>query len=128
MSGDLACKVCGGPKRMVGHCVEGREGLTAKLLGNRVELLKCRHCGALWCYASHGEAGKPAGIMWPHTESEWTKTYDLDDGVSLKRWHLDRIGREVRHGPHPCGRRICRFRGRKHRGLSAAGSGAKSCP
>lgn len=114
MTGESRCSICGEPQRRVAHCVEPRTGLKAHLLGNRVELLRCDGCGALWCYASHGEeASAPAGLLWPYSVADWQRAYDLDDGISLRRWHLKSLRDLSRTVAHPCGRRICRFRSRK---------------
>lgn len=121
-----ACGVCGIPERRVGHCAEGRSGLKVHLLGNRVELLRCEACGGLWCYASHGEdVTSPAGLHWPFTTADWQRAYDLDDGVSLRRWHLRNLKEGSLGIAHPCGRRVCRFRARKRkpRRPEAGGSG-----
>jgi hypothetical protein len=98
---------------MLRHCVENRAGLKPLLLGNRVELLGCLECDALWCYASHGEGvSEPAGLIWPYAVVDWQKAYDLDDGISLRQWHLRNMKQSSRHIDHPCGRKVCRFRSR----------------
>lgn len=111
MMPESPCDVCGIPDRKVGHCVEGKAGLQIHLLGNRVELLRCAGCGSLWCYASHGEdASTPAGLHWPYTTADWQRAYDLDDGVSLRRWHFRNMKENSLTVDHPCGRRVCKFR------------------
>jgi hypothetical protein len=89
------------------------------MFGNRVDLMMCVACGALWCFAAHGgEARSPVGVCWAYDARDWQRAYDVDDGVSLSRWHLRQVREATRGVPHPCGRRACRFRQRPPPGLA----------
>ncbi len=123
MPEESLCSVCGEPQRKVAHCSEPRLGLKPCLLGNRVDLLCCSGCGSLWCYANHGDqTAAPAGLIWPYSVADWQRAYDLDDGVSLRRWHLRNIREKSRYLEHPCGRKTCRFLSRSRK--QAKGRGA----
>ena len=104
-----SCPTCGSPAP-VRHCLEGSSGLRRVMFGNRSDLMMCLACGTLWCFASHGEdVHQPVGVLWPHDARDWQRVYDLDDGVSLSRWHRGQVRRLSRATPPPCGRRVCRF-------------------
>ncbi len=103
------CPICGAPAP-IRHCLDGSSGLRRVLFGNRVDLMMCLACGALWCFASHGEdVRQPVGIRWTHDPRDWQRAYDLDDGVALSRWHRRQVRDLSREAAHPCGRRACRF-------------------
>jgi hypothetical protein len=89
--------------------VSGGAALRRELLGNQVELFTCPDCGTRWCCAiNRGEPAHAAGVVWPHSAGDWQKVYDLDDGVSLRRWFVREIRQAVKSG-RPCGQRACRF-------------------
>lgn len=72
-------------------------GLRPVLLGNRVQLLACPKCGVLWCCSRHGDPSHAiARVLWEGTAGDWKEAYDLDDGISLNRWHLDQVARVQR--------------------------------
>ena len=105
-----SCGVCGAPGLRIRHCATGLGDLRRRLLGNQVELLACPACGALWCGAVQPEdPGHPAGVAWPHSLSDWQKVYDLDDGVSLRRWYRKEMRALAGATRPPCRRRRCRF-------------------
>jgi hypothetical protein len=109
-----ACPLCGAPLPLR-HCLDGNSGLRRLMFGNHVDLMICGRCGALWCFASHrGEARSPVGVRWTYAPRDWQRAYDVDDGASLNRWHLRQVREACRTLPHPCGRRVCRFRRRCH--------------
>lgn len=113
-----ACPLCGAPSP-IRHCLGGSAGLRRVMFGNRVDLMMCVACGALWCFASHGgDARSPVGVCWTYDARDWQRAYDVDDGVSLSRWHLRQVREATRGVPHPCGRRACRFRQRPPPGLA----------
>jgi hypothetical protein len=111
MAGVLSCEACGGASRRIWHCREDFGPLRQVLLGNKVELLACPACGSLWCYAHLGdEPAQPVAIPWKYGAEDWQKTYDLDDGVSLKKWFRRQVRAISLVVDHPCGRQVCRFR------------------
>jgi len=113
MPSEEGCPSCGAPAP-VRHCLDGSSGLRRVLFGNRVDLMMCLTCGALWCFASHGEdVRSPVGIRWTLDARDWQRVYDLDDGVSLSRWHRKQVRGFSRGVQPPCGRRVCRFSQRK---------------
>jgi hypothetical protein len=107
-----ACGTCGAPGAKVWHCAFGSGGSRRKILGNRVILHECPACGAFWVFSSHGrDVRSPAGILWAKAEQEWCHAYDEDDGVTLRRWHLEKLRRNTAGvcGERPCRREACRF-------------------
>lgn len=87
------CETCRGPECADGRGEGGRDrDLTAVLLGNQVRLLRCPACAQLWCYSGQSPGARvPKGVVWPYTLSDWQRVYDLDDGISLRRWHRKRV-------------------------------------
>ena len=60
------------------------------MIGNCVVLCRCPREGCLWCLSRHGTAA-PYYILWTHSPADWTHIYDLDDGVTLRNWHFQRL-------------------------------------
>jgi hypothetical protein len=76
--------------------------------------LVCLDCKALWCFASHGRSNEAVyGLSWPYSALDWQRSYDLDDGVSLARWHLKNFRQTSGQADHPCGLRVCGLSARK---------------
>jgi hypothetical protein len=114
-----SCEVCGGANRSIWHCLEDFAPLSQLLLGNKVALLVCPACRSLWCYAHlGGPPVQPVAVRWNYGAEDWQKTYDLDDGESLRKWFQRQVKNVSREVEHPCGRKVCRFRARPRKQTS----------
>lgn len=104
-----SCEQCGAPAPFRA-CTSDDAALERVLLGNRVDLMRCGNCGALWCVGAYRSGVRArAWVLWTHAPRDWQRAYDLDDGVSLARWHARQVKAQGCSLPHPCGRGTCRF-------------------
>ena len=92
MNTERTCFRCRVPERLLWAPVDYQPKLERLRIGNYMALEKCPVCQSLWIFVPwEPYASYPYLVRWEHTQEEWQRLHDLDNGVTLHKWHAAMI-------------------------------------
>ncbi len=87
-----SCSLCGSPERSLIPPASLDLIFTNIDDGNWISLEQCSQCSALWCSSPYEPyAAFIYHVRWRKTPDEWRRIHDLDNGTTMRHWHIAMI-------------------------------------
>lgn len=90
----MTCGNCGSPERKLWPPVPAADipKFARVVPGNYILLDKCPICNELWCSSPYEPfSAFTYYVKWDLTEADWKYLHYLDEGETLRTWHICKI-------------------------------------